>query len=353
MADSLCVVVIGLIEDVALVVDNLRDEYRIMVTAVVGNGGIGSGKLQEVDIAGAEGQCGLVLERTLDAHLLCHLYDVRRPYFLPQPCRYGVDTLGESTAQGYGVAGEVAVGIRRCPRLHLVGLVVLDLHAEVFVAALVAGRKSLVDGLSVDEELEGGTGLPLSGHLVVVPGVVVDVADPCFHGTGLRLYGHKSAVHEPDHISYGVHRRHVGRDMAFLIVEEPHLVLLVHIVVDAVGLIGVFGLQRFINREPLGYALDEVRDDLSFLVAPWVLMIPVSLESALDDAHLLCHGLLGILLQTCVDGGVDAQSAAVEVVAVEFRLLLEELRHGIAEVLCASRIVVHLLYVEHDALLHQ
>ena len=117
------------------------------------------------------------------------------------------------------------------------GLVILNLHAEVFVTTLVARNKSLVDCLGVNEQLECRTRLALGSDFIVVPCIEVYIADPCLDGPCLWLNGYEGAVHEPNHIADGVHTGHFGCDMSLLIVEEAYLVLLVHVIVDTVGLI--------------------------------------------------------------------------------------------------------------------
>ena len=226
------------------------------------------------------------------------------------------------------------------------GLVILDLHAEVFVTTFVTGSQTLVYSLGIHEELKGGTRLTLCRNLVVIPSVIVDVADPCHYMAGLRFDGYEGTMHEPYHITYGVHAGHLCRDMSFLIVEQRDRMFLVHIVVHAVGLVGVLRLQGLVYGEAMRDTFYEVRNNLSVLITPRVLMVPVVLKGTLDNTHLLRYGLLGIFLKTGVDGCIYTQSTAVEVIAFELRLLLEELRHGITEILSASLIVIHWLHVE-------
>ena len=83
---------------------------------------------------------------------------------------------------------------------------VVHLHLDIFVAALVTGCQTLVHGLGIDEEFERGTRLAHGHHLVIFPRVEVDVAHPGLHVSCLRFHRNETAVHEPDHIADAVHR---------------------------------------------------------------------------------------------------------------------------------------------------
>ena len=101
MADSLSIIIVGFIEDIAFIVDDLGNDCRLMMTTVIGNSGVSTYKFKKIDVARTESQCRLVLKRALYTHLLCHLYDIINAYFLTKACCYGVDTLCESAAERY------------------------------------------------------------------------------------------------------------------------------------------------------------------------------------------------------------------------------------------------------------
>ena len=190
------------------------------------------------------------------------------------------------------------------------------LHGEVGVAAAVAGRKALVHRLSVDEELEGRAGLSLGGHLVVFPRFEVDVAHPGFHMSGLCLKGHETTVHEADHITDGVHRRHVFLNLTAIVVEDLDRMREVEIIVDGILIAIVFLREVFVDGLSLCDVLNEVFDFLMALVLPGVGRAPVLVEVVLHLSHLLAGGLLGVFLHAGVDGGVNLQTFGIEGVAV-------------------------------------
>ena len=61
---------------------NLGNQYRIVVLAIVGDCAVGACHLQEVDIAGTEGERWGVIQRTIDTHLLGSLDDALDTHLL-------------------------------------------------------------------------------------------------------------------------------------------------------------------------------------------------------------------------------------------------------------------------------
>ena len=182
---------------------------------------------------------------------------------------------------------------------------VVHLHRDVFVAAFVARRKALVHGLGINKEFKGGTRLAHGFYLVVFPRVEVDVAHPCFHSSRLWFHCHKAAVHEPNHIADGVHRRDIHLDRALGIVEKFNLMGLIEIVRDGVGLVGEFLQQPIIHGLFACDALDEVGYHPSALVNPRVVLSPMVLEVLLNLPHLFGGGIFGVFLHTRVEGGIN------------------------------------------------
>ena len=85
---------------------------------------------------------------------MCRLGNVLDAHLLSKPHGNRVDASGESSLQGNRVAAEMSVGVGRRPCCHLMLFSVVHIHADVFVAALVTWRKTLVHGFCVNEELE-------------------------------------------------------------------------------------------------------------------------------------------------------------------------------------------------------
>ena len=111
-----------------------------MMFAVIGYSTIAVGKLKKVDVAGAKGQCRSVIETALYTHFVCSIDNSLYAHFLAKTHGYGVDTLGKSTLQRHGVAGEGTVGIAWCPGGHLMLLGIVYLHGDIFVTTLVTWR---------------------------------------------------------------------------------------------------------------------------------------------------------------------------------------------------------------------
>ena len=356
----------SLVYHLAVVVYNFCNQYRVVVLAVVGDGAVGASHLQEVDIARTQSQRRLVVQRTLNSHLLGGLDDALDAHLLTQSHSHGVDTLGEGTLQRNAVAREGAVGVARCPGYHFVLDFVVYLHRDIFVSALVARGQSLVHRLGVYEELEGRARLSFCGHLVVLPVVEVDVAHPSLYGSRLWLHRHEGAVHEGGHILDTVLRGHHLLNRSLVVVEHLHRVNpLAVVVVHRVGVVRIFRQEVLVERLSLGDAVDEVGYDIVVLVLPRILAHPVALahlvamdapvvvEAFLHLFHLLAGSLLGIFLHAGVDGGVNLQSAGVEVVALVLAPVFQVVGDGLAEVLRLSVVVFLHLEVEHDRLLLQ
>lgn len=102
-------------------------------------------------------------------------------------------------------------------------LLVGEAPGHGFIDHKVAGRVAVVHRRGIDEELEGGAGLALGGHLVVVPGVEVHIAHPGFDVAGVRLHSHEAGVEELHHIAHRVDGAHHG-GVAAIVVEELHFV---------------------------------------------------------------------------------------------------------------------------------
>ena len=159
----------------------------------------------------------------------------------------------------------------------------------------------------------------------------------------LRLHSHESGVHEAHHVANGVHRADRILTHA-IIVEKAHAVRLVHIVRYRVGVVGEACSKLLVGIGALGYILDEARNFTVVLVLPGICRAPVAAEIALKLLHVLACSVFGILLQASVDGGVDFQSVAIEVVAIVAAPLAQLGSHSLTEV--ESLTIVGILHAE-------
>ena len=180
------------------------------------------------------------------------------------------------------------------------------------IQALVARCQSLVHRLGIDEELEGGTRLAHGRHLVILPRLEVYIAHPSLHLASVWFDGHKTAVHKPHHIAYGVHRTQLLL-LHPVIGENLHGMRLVEVILHGVGLVGKAFLQIFIMCSTLGQVFYEVRNLPVLAVLPRWCTAPMIVKALLYDLHLLEHSLLGISLHAAVQRSIDGQSVGIEV----------------------------------------
>ena len=120
-----------------------------MCLTVVDGRAIGIHQFQQIDIAGAEGQCRCGVEFALDTHGVGSLHDLRDAHLLSEFDSHGVDTHSKGLLQCDICVRETAVGIVRSP-CHLL-TVVLNLHGEIGVQTGIARCDALVHGFGIDE----------------------------------------------------------------------------------------------------------------------------------------------------------------------------------------------------------
>ena len=96
----------GVVDFLAVAVENARYDLASYVLAVVGHGGVGVGKLKQIDVAGAKWQRGGLVERALDAHLVGCLGYARHAHLHSQAHGHGVDASCKGTHKRHGIAGE-------------------------------------------------------------------------------------------------------------------------------------------------------------------------------------------------------------------------------------------------------
>ena len=201
-------------------------------------------------------------------------------------------------------------------------LLIVYLHRDIFIAALVARSQSLVHGFGIYEEFEGRTRLSLGCYLVILPVVEVDVAHPCLHGSCLWLHGYESTVHEGSHILDTIFRSHVDSDASLVVIEHFDRVNpLLIIIGDRIWIVWEFCQQILIERLLFSNVLDKVWYHLVVLVLPRFFAQPFSFTSlSTSDApvivevllyllHLFAGSILGILLHAGIDGCINLQTA--------------------------------------------
>ena len=101
----------------------------------------------------------------------------------------------------------------------------------------------------------------------------------------------------------------------------------------------VLRLQFLIERQLLGNAFDEVGYHPVVLILPRLRVPPMTVEVLLHLAHLLRNSLFGILLHLGVDGGIDSQATAIQVVPVFGTPVIKIIGHCFTEVLGLTIVV--------------
>ena len=291
---------------------------------------IGVNHFEQVHIAGTESERRCRVEFGLDAHIVSCLYDVLNATLLTETHCDGVDTHGEGLFQRDGGIREAAVGVMRSPGHFL--SVLHHFHREVLVLAVVAGGSTLIDGFCIDKELEGGTRLAHSCHLVVFPGVEVDVAHPGLHMSRLWFHCHEATMQESHHVADGVHRGELHLNLALIIVEHLHGVGLVQVVADRVLVTVEFLGEVLIDGQALGDVLDEIRYLLMACILPRVGRAPVLVESLLHLLHLFPCSFFCVFLHAGVERGLDAQACSIKVDTVIAAPILEFVSYCLTEI---------------------
>ena len=219
--------------------------------------------------------------------------------------------------QRHRSAGIVSVGIARSP-LRRLTVFVESVILLPLVHTVVARAESSLHRGCVDTQFECGSRLTLSGHLVILPMIIVNIADPSLDSARFRLHRHKCAMQEFHHIPYGVHRTHHLRAhlVGSIVVKQFYAMRQIHIIIHRIRVVGITCQQLLVVVCFFGYVFNKSLLLLTVLVAPRILIAPVGLEIALHLLHVLHHSLLGILLHTRVDGRVDAQSVAIEILVI-------------------------------------
>ena len=149
-------------------------------------------------------------------------------------------------------------------------------------------------------------------YFVIFPRVIVNIAHPCFHLSGVGFDNHKSAVHKANHVSNAVHRAHFTH---FRSVVGKHLYGMrqIEIVENRIGVPFVFLIIILVGSRSLSYLFDEVWNLALKCIAPRWGRTPMFAESTLDYTHLFKGRLFCILLNSCVERSVYFQTIGEKV----------------------------------------
>ena len=209
------------------------------------------------------------------------------------------------------VTNQLFVGITRRPRFSVF------INQRVFhVAHFVAGRKTVLHSQCIKERLDGRTYLAASHHgHIVLEVMVVRSAYVCLDMSAARVHGHETGTKEELVVTDGIHRGHNGVFLPFP-TEYGHLLR---------GVEGFlyfsFGGSGFLHEavavgQPHGTSQNLVHlllgqtEGVGSFLGPFLFLEEVTLQFL----QMLCHGILGILLHTRVERGIDFQPVGVEVV---------------------------------------
>ena len=102
---------------------------------------------------------------------------------------------------------------------------------------------------------------------------------------------------------------------------------------DGVRIMRILCLQLLVKRELLGNSFNEAGNHPMVLILPRLFLAPMAVEVLLNLAHLLGDRCLGIFLHTGVDGGIDTQSAAIQIIAILRTPVIKIIGHGLPEIL--------------------
>ena len=316
----------------AFAVGDSRDILRVHVGAVRREGVVGRNHVEHVDFGRPHAERIDLVDVGGYAHLAHHGGEGGRPELLHQVGGDVVRTPGETPAEGDRLPYVLGpVGASRRP-----GGSVVEHEGLGEVHHLVAGGHALLHGQGVEERLDRGADLALAlAHVVVFEISVVGSADIGLHVSGARLYRHESASEYGLVVAYGVVGGHGGVDVSLVVpCEHPHPRRLAELGVDlGVALAGavlqtvaVAPATRLLHQHLGRLVVDAVGEGLVAL--PAHLLVEEVLQVA---SEVFVDRLLGVLLHLVVDGGVDAQSVAVKVVAraVGLPVLVEPSVYGV------------------------
>ena len=233
IGNGLLLFLVCLINQVAVPVFDALHEKRYVIATIVGHRTIAVDKLQKIDLAASEHHRARLLQLALNAHCIGSLGDIVYAALHAHAHSHRVEAHGKGTLERNLFVGEISVGIVRSPHF---GFTCNGIdESDVGVRTMVDGIESLVHGLGIDKELEGGTRLMDGTDVIDLPGTEVDVAHPGTDETRVRLNSHKACMQEAQHVADRVDGAHLSLHGA-VVAEEPHLMGLAEVVVNGVGI---------------------------------------------------------------------------------------------------------------------
>ena len=309
-------------KDVTLVVANACDIDRLDAHATVGKRRVGRHHLAQGDFAHPQAQSRHGLQVAGDAkavHPLGQLAGwVHGVALLLNPVGRGA--LHEAGRNGVDRGGESRLECHRAASATRVPHLAVPVDVWSAAGAHRARRATVVvHSLGIDKRLDRGANLPAPfRHHVVLEEAEVGASHVGFHISGDRIHRHHGASQERLGVEQRVARGHGGFVVA-VVTEQAHRggrVEIAHNLLLALALllehtIAVGALDGIVDQRLLGRCRE-----FGPVVGVGVLgATTLAQERWLERlAHVLAHGLLGIGLHALVDGGVDFQSVAVDVV---------------------------------------
>ena len=299
------------LDDVAVLVFDAGDEHGFDVDTLVGESTHGTDHLDKLQVADTQADSWHRVNRRLYTHTAGLCDDGIRTELVHQVGRNPVVGLCEGIFQGDFFAHATARVARR-PEL-----AVLQLDVVLDVGYLGAWRVlAFLHGQGIEERLEGGAHLtPCLRDVVVLEETVVQAADISLHLARVRLDGDKAGLQEPLVVTDGIHRAHHRVDGAFPR-EDGHANGAVELGLDRVPA-HAFVFQVAVAVGALHRSLQDMVDFVGSHIGEGcvLLALPVVVEHGLQlAAHEFFDGFLGIALHARVDGGIDTQSVAVDIV---------------------------------------
>ena len=309
-------------EHIAVVIANASHHHGHNTATVIGKSTVGRHHLVERNLASTQTQRQVGLQVARNAEVIVHHLDHFLGGIALQDARRNpVTGNGKRIAQLRMPAQSVTT--TAWSPAAIVRLRVLKVGA--------AWRLAILHGERVDKRFHRRPDLSSTGrHHIILEMLEVQTAHIGFHLAGARVHRHHATAQERLHVEHGIERRHEQFFLATVVIKHAQIHLLVEgrhnfLVAHALCLHGAVALS-FAHR-----ALDEVflgpRAQFSGVAGVRVLVATAALvaeESSLLGNHVVAHGFLGMFLHSRVDGRVDAQSVAVDIVvrAVGFLVLM-------------------------------
>ena len=278
---------------------------------MVGESTHGTDHFNQLQIADTQADGRHCVNRAFHTHTASLRYDGIRAKLVHQIGRNPVVGLRQGPFQGH-LLSYSSTRVARRPHLSVFQLnVVLDIRdsraRRVF---------TFLHGQRIKERLEGGTHLTAClRDVVVLEKTIIQTTHVGLHMASVRLDRNQASLQEPLVVAYRIHRRHDRVDGA-IPGENGHRHRTVKLSLDGVQWHTLI-LQDTITVGALHRSLKDMVDFVSRDVGEWriLLAFPMLVEHRLQFlTHKLFDGFLGIMLHPRINGGVDAQTIAIDVV---------------------------------------